>query len=130
VNFCNGLIYTTALPPGVLGTIDTALDLIPAMEKERRDLRNKADKLRSKIQDLGFDTGSSSTQIIPVIIGNERDTLNLSKWLKDNGILAITFRPPTVAEGKARIRLSLTVSHSNDQIDLLVDVLRQWSTKG
>lgn len=126
INFCNGLIYTTALPPATLGTIDAALELIPSMDRQRKDLHEKAKHLRSALKDAGFDTGTSTTQIIPVIIGDERKTLNLSKWLQDHHILAMTFRPPTVAQGQSRIRLSLSVSHTMEHMMLLIDLFKTW----
>ncbi|MDB9822738.1 8-amino-7-oxononanoate synthase [Deltaproteobacteria bacterium] len=126
INFCYGLIYSTALPPSVIGSIDAALELIPTMEKERRDLSFKSDFVRSSLNELGYDTGNSTTQIIPVIIGDERKTLELSKWLEDNGILAMTFRYPTVVQGEARIRLSLSALHTREHLELLVDLFRKW----
>ena len=130
VNFCNGIIYSTALPPSVIGSLDAALELIPTMDKERDDLINKADLFRLSLNDMGYDTGNSTTQIIPVIIGDEKETLRLSKWLEDNGILAMTFRYPTVAEGESRIRLSLSSLHTHEQLEKLVDLFRQWRKKG
>jgi len=126
VNFCNGLIYTTALPPSVLGTIDAALELIPGMESERKALMQKADYLRLKLNIMGFNTGNSSTQIIPVIIGDEKETLDLSEWLRNNHILAVTFRPPTVPKGESRIRLSLSASHTMEHIKVLIDLFKNW----
>lgn len=126
INFCNGLIYTTALPPEILGTIDAALELIPTMDKERKDLQQKADYLRLKLNTTGFNTGNSSTQIIPVIIGDEKEALDLSKWLQDNHILAMTFRPPTVKKGESRIRISLSVSHTMEHIKVLIDLFKTW----
>ncbi len=126
INFCYGLIYTTALPPSVLGSIDAALELIPAMDREREELLRKADHLRSSLNDLGYNTGNSTTQIIPVIIGEEKETLNLSRWLKDNGILATTFRPPTVGHGEARIRLALSVLHREEHLARLIDFFGKW----
>lgn len=126
VNFCNGLIYTTALPPAVLGAIDAALELIPAMEAERKALTQKADYLRLKLNITGFDTGNSSTHIVPVIIGDEKETLDLSNWLQDNNILAVTFRPPTVPKGESRIRISLSASHTMEHIKLLIDLFKSW----
>lgn len=126
VNFCNGLVYTTALPPTVLGTIDAALDLIPTMEEQRTALIQKADYLRLKLNAAGFNTGNSSTQIVPVIIGDEKETLDLADWLQTNNILAMTFRPPTVAQGASRIRLSLSISHTMEHIKLLIDLFKTW----
>jgi 8-amino-7-oxononanoate synthase len=126
INFCYGLIYSTALPPSVIGSMDAALQLIPTMDKERRDLFRKAALFRSSLNELGYDTGKSTTQIIPVIIGDERDTLELSKWLEDNDILAMTFRYPTVASGESRIRLSLSALHTQEHLEMVVDLFRKW----
>jgi 8-amino-7-oxononanoate synthase len=126
INFCYGLIYSTALPPSVIGSMDAALQLIPTMDKERRDLFRKAALFRSSLNELGYDTGKSTTQIIPVIIGDERDTLELSKWLEDNDILAMTFRYPTVAPGESRIRLSLSALHTQEHLEMVVDLFRRW----
>lgn len=130
INFCYGLIYTTALPPAALGAIDAALELIPSMDKERKDLQRKAEQLRLSLKEIGFNTGKSSTQIIPVIIGDERETLHLSRWLRDNRILAMTFRPPTVGEGESRIRLALSVLHTEKHLETLIDLFREWRDRG
>jgi 8-amino-7-oxononanoate synthase len=126
INFCYGLIYTTALPPSVLGAIDAAMDLIPAMDKEREELFRNADHLRVALHGLGFNTSTSTTHIIPVVIGDEDKTMALSRWLEKNGILAVTFRYPSVAVGDSRIRLTLSASHTRDHIELLIDLLRRW----
>ena len=126
VNFCNGLIYTTALPPSILGAMDAALELIPEMDRERKALQQKASHLRSSLKELGFDTGKSSTQIIPVILGDEKETLHLSEWLRNNDILAMTFRPPTVGEGEARIRLALSVLHREEHMERLIELFKKW----
>lgn len=126
VNFCYGLIYTTALPPAVLGAIDAALELIPSMDKEREELFRKADRLRKALHVLGFNTSTSSTHIVPLVIGDEEKTMSLSGWLEENGILAVTFRYPSVAVGDSRIRLIVSTSHKWEHIDLLIDLLRRW----
>jgi 8-amino-7-oxononanoate synthase len=126
INFCSGFIYTTALPPSVIGSIDAALELIPAMDQERRELHQKADLLRSSLHELGFYTGRSTTQIIPVIIGDEEETMALSRWLEENGILAMAFRPPTVREGESRIRVSLSALHREEHLERLIDLFKKW----
>ncbi|MBW1914043.1 MAG: 8-amino-7-oxononanoate synthase [Deltaproteobacteria bacterium] len=127
VNSCSGFIYTTALPPSVIGSIDAALELIPAMDKERQRLHKNADHLRSSLQGLGFSTGDSTTQIIPVIIGSEKETIAVSIFLEENGVLAMPIRPPTVGKGESRLRLSLSARHTQDHLDQLIELFIKWT---
>ncbi len=126
VNCCPGFIYSTALPPAIIGTIDAALDLIPQLSAERSRLQANADYLRKALQALGYDTGGSTTQIIPVLTYDEQATLALSAWLEENGIMAVAIRPPTVPLGQARIRLSLSASHTREQIENLIELFAAW----
>jgi 8-amino-7-oxononanoate synthase len=126
INFCNGFIYTTALPPGVIGAIDAAIEMIPQMDKEREGLMANSARLRKGLAGLGYDTGKSVTHIIPVIIGDEAEALRLSAWLLDNNVLLTTFRPPTVPEGGSRIRIAITAAHNEGHIDMLLDLFRRW----
>lgn len=127
INCCSGFIYSTALPPAVLGTIDAALDLIPSMDAERERLHQNAAFLRAGLKEQGWSTGNSTTQIVPVIIGDEASTLALSRFLESHGIFAPALRPPTVEAGKARIRFSLTSSHTREQVEFLLQPVSQWS---
>ena len=111
INCCSGFIYTTAIPPSVVGSIDAALDIIPTMDNERRDIKNKSGFLRSSLKSIGFSTGESTSHIIPVIMGDEECALNTAEYLEENGILAVAIRPPTVPEGKSRIRLAVSALH-------------------
>lgn len=126
VNFCTGFIYSTALPPAVIGAVDAALDLIPAMHQERMQLHEKACFLRDELHRAGYCTGSSASHIIPVIIGRTDQTMALSAFLEENGILATGIREPTVPSSMARIRLSLSASHTWDDIRRLLSVLANW----
>ncbi len=125
VNCCSGFVYTTALPPSTLGAIDAALDLVPAMDKARRKLRDSAQFLRNALQQSGYDTGQSSTQIIPVILGDEDSTMAMSQKLETAGFLVTPIRPPTVPEGESRIRIALSAAHTRDQIEAMVEVFRR-----
>lgn len=129
VNFCPGFIYTTSLPPSILGALSASLDLIPGMDVERKKLLKKIHSTRSALNQMGFDTGASDSQIIPIIIGDEEETLKLSKFLFESGIWASAIRPPTVDSGKSRIRLTITAKHSQKDIDKLLDLLKQWKAK-
>jgi len=126
VNFCPGFIYTTALPPPVIGALDAALELMPKMESERAAYRSRVKRVTDGLASLGLDTGATSTQIIPVMVGDERQTLELSEFLEDRGILATAIRPPTVAEESSRIRLTITAGHTEDHIDRLLNAFGDW----
>ena len=122
INRCSGFIYTTALPPAVLGAIDAALDLIPQMDGEREQLHANSEFVRSSLHELGYNTGDSTSQIIPIIMGEETEALKMSNHLEEKGILALAIRPPTVPLGQSRIRLSLSALHTKQHIERLLDV--------
>ncbi len=124
VNRASGVIHTTALPPPVLGAMDAALDLTPAMDAERDRLHAWAGRLRTALAGLGIDHGPSTTQIVPAIVGSERAALELSARLRAQGILAVAIRPPTVPPGTSRLRLALSAAHSHDDIGRLIGALR------
>ena len=90
-----------------------------------KKLQKKAEFLRQGLHNLGYKTGGSTTQIIPVIIGNEAETLILSDQLDKAGFLAIAIRPPTVPKGQSRIRLSLSTCHTQKQIEDLNSIFRK-----
>lgn len=123
INRCAGFIYSTALPPSVFGALDSALDLIPAMEAERAKVRDQAEIFRSAAKANGFSTAASDTQIVPLLIGGNDATLAAQARLEEQGLLAIAIRPPTVPEGEARLRLSFSAVHSDADIARLVDSL-------
>lgn len=123
---CAGIIYSTALPPSVVGAIDGALETIPNLEKERKTLHAYAASLRSALHHLGFDIGTSTTHIIPIIMKTEKSTLALAEWLEQHGILAIAIRPPTVPEGNSCVRLSLSSMHTQQHLDQLLNALQRW----
>ena len=123
INRCSGLIYSTALPPTVLGAIDAALDLLPSLELERTRVADLALRFRLGARALGFDTGASTTQIVPLIAGSNHAALTLSQRLREAGFFATAIRPPTVPAGTARLRLAFTAAHREADIDALLDAL-------
>jgi 8-amino-7-oxononanoate synthase len=121
VNRASGLIYATALPPATLGAIDAAIDLVPQMGPQRARLRAMADKMRAAFHHAGLDTGGSTTQIIPVIVGDETRTLAIQATLEAEGLLGVAIRPPTVPTGTSRIRFTLSAAHSDEDVERLID---------
>jgi 8-amino-7-oxononanoate synthase len=123
VNRCSGLIYSTALPPPVLGAVDAALDLLPSLDAERAHVATLAERLRRGARSLGIDTGASATQIVPLVAGDNHAALSLGKVLRESGVFATAIRPPTVPVGTARVRLAVTAAHTEADVDALLTVL-------
>ncbi|HKX77801.1 MAG TPA: 8-amino-7-oxononanoate synthase [Novosphingobium sp.] len=130
VNTCSSFIFSTSPPPGMLGAIDAALDLVPGMEAERTKLAALGDRLRAGLRDAGYDTGNSSTQIVPAMVGPADRALALSVFLADRGMLAAAIRPPTVPAGTSRLRIALRSTHAGEDIDTLVAAIREFPQAG
>jgi len=123
VNCCSGFIFTTALPPPVLGAVDAALDLLPGMDAERARVAAHAQRLREGLAALGVSTLGSTTQIVPAVIGAEAATLAAAARLDAAGFLAVAIRPPTVAPGSSRLRLAINSTLTTPDIDRLLAAL-------
>jgi len=127
INVATGFIYSTALPPAVLGAVDAALDIVPEMDGARKTLSDNSQMVRTRLRDLGWDTGRSASQIIPVVVGSEKRAMALSSFLLENGILGVAIRPPSVPEGQSRIRISLCAGHTREQIDRMLDAFARFA---
>jgi 8-amino-7-oxononanoate synthase len=123
INRCSGVIYSTALPPPVLGAIDAALDLLPGLDEERNYVARLAERFRAGANAVGLDTGASTTQIVPVILGSPEAAMAMSERLKRAGLWASPIRPPTVPAGTARLRVAFTAAHEESDIDRLLQTL-------
>lgn len=126
VNRCTGLIYSTALPPPVLGAIDASLDLLPELDGARDHVAGLARRFRAEALRRGYDTGASETQIVPVITGEGGAALALSAHLAANGIWATPIRPPTVPQGAARLRLAFSAGHRDGDLEALLSALETY----
>jgi 8-amino-7-oxononanoate synthase len=115
-NRARSFIYSTALPPPVLGAIGAALQLVVQEPVRRRYLLAEAKAFREALTQAGFDLLGSETQIVPVLVGENALTLELAARLRERGLLAVAFRPPTVTPGRARVRFSLSAAHSREDL--------------
>jgi len=120
---CGGMIYSTALPPSVLGSIEAALDLLPQMHDARFYLASQAKRVRQTLMQQGWNIGTSTTHIIPLLLGGEESATSLAQELEHKGILAPAIRPPTVPAASSRLRLSLSAVHDISAIDHLLTIL-------
>ena len=123
LNRCQGFIYSTALSPAVIGAIHQAWDLLPQMNQAREALMELAHYTRTQLKAHGFDTGQSRSHIIPIIIGDEAQTMQLYKQLKAQNVYTAAIRPPTVPAHTSRLRISLQANHKKSMVDRLVDWL-------
>ncbi len=116
-------IYTTALPPAVIGANLAALRHVAAHPDLGTRLLAMAWDFRERVQALGFSTEPSSTQIVPVVFGGNAETLAAKEFLMRRGVYAPAIRPPTVPSGTARLRLSLRADLTAQDLDLAVNAL-------
>ena len=129
VNRARSFIYTTSLPPAVIGSALGAIKMLLSNPQLGTKLLDNASMFRKKLQDAGLDTANSESQIIPIIVGDTTKTLSFSNRLKDRGILAIAIRPPSVPKDTSRLRISVTLGHSRELLeetaDIIIDCARQ-----
>ncbi|WP_245832290.1 8-amino-7-oxononanoate synthase [Oceanospirillum sanctuarii] len=123
IQFARPYIYTTAIPPAVAAATRTSLQLVQ-QEPERREHLNKLiAQFRSGAQQVGLALMDSPTAIQPILIGDDAETLSWSRELENAGLLVTAIRPPTVPKGSARLRVTLSASHTADQVDRLLATL-------
>jgi len=116
-NRARSFIYSTALPPPVLGAIRAALQVVREEPERRLNLLQNAAAFRRELQTAGFDTLGSETQIVPALVGKNEPTLKFAAALRDRGLMAVALRPPTVPPGKARVRFSLSAAHRPEDLE-------------
>lgn len=119
-NRARTLIYSTGLPPACVGAAIAALDLI---EREPSYAAEPVRKAKAFTQRAGLPDAQSP--IVPIVIGDEEIALRKSRLLEDEGFLAVAIRPPTVKPGTARLRLTFTAQHPDDQVERLADFVRE-----
>jgi 7-keto-8-aminopelargonate synthetase-like enzyme len=122
-NQARSFIYSTALPPPVLGAIQAALKIVREEPERRVGLLEKSAKFRQSLQDAGFDTLGSETQIIPALVGKNEPTLEFAAALRQQGLMAVALRPPTVPPGKARVRFSLSAAHEEADLNRALETI-------
>jgi 8-amino-7-oxononanoate synthase len=118
-NRARTLIYSTGLPPASVAAAIAALDLI---EREPAYAALPVQKAKAFTRRAGLPDAQSP--IVPVVIGDEQAALAASRVLEDKGYLVIAIRPPTVPAGTARLRLTFTAQHPDDDIGRLADIVR------
>jgi 8-amino-7-oxononanoate synthase len=117
INRARSFIYSTALPPPVLAAALAALHIVKNEPERRRRLWNNAVFLGQGLSRLGYRLGETQSPILPVLIGDEGTTMALTAALLKRGVFAHGIRPPTVPEGTARLRVTPTAAHTEDELE-------------
>ncbi|MFH1782991.1 MAG: 8-amino-7-oxononanoate synthase [Candidatus Omnitrophota bacterium] len=129
-NKARSFIYSTSLPPSVIGGNLAAIDIIERDSSLKDKLWENVSRLRSGLEGLGLDLMGSETQIIPVRTKDEASTMKLAELLLERGVFAPGIRPPTVPKNKCRIRTSLMATHTDEHIDRVINTFRSLKDEG
>ena len=129
INKCPSFIYSTSLPFSLLASIYSGIKIIPKLKNERKKLIKNSYLLRTMLNKEGFNIGNSQTNIIPIIIGNSKKALIISKKLEKKGFYVVPIRPPSVPPNSSRLRISITSSHSQNNIKKLFKFLKMFKNE-
>jgi len=116
-------IYSTALPVPVVAAASTALDVLIEDPHPKEHLHQLMKHFHSGLGDIGLDLPAPVSAIFPIIIGDARRTVDISRMLEAEGVFVSAIRPPTVPRNTSRLRITLTAAHTLNQVDHLLEVL-------
>lgn len=115
-NRARSFVFTTALPPAVLGCVQAAIRMVERESWRREEVLAKAAWVRAELGRRGFNSLTSESQIIPIMVGDNATTLEFSRRLTEANIWAVAVRPPTVPPRAARLRLTVLATHSREDL--------------
>jgi 8-amino-7-oxononanoate synthase len=124
VNHARPYIFSTALAPPAAAAARAALAVVREEPERRGRLLALAERLREGLREVGHDVGEAQCHIVPLIVGNAREAVALSARLEGHGLLVPAIRPPSVPDGTARLRISLTAGHTEADVERLLAALR------
>lgn len=122
INRMRTFIFTTALPPIQLEWSFFVLNQMINMKEERMWLRKSSQKVKEALEEKGF-TSTSSSHILPVVIGDSKETILKAGEMQRKGFYMLPVRPPTVPEGISRLRISLTAGITSAELNQLIQNL-------
>ena len=124
VNTSRSFIFSTALSPADIGAALAALQVLETDASVLGRLQENVNYMADQLISMGIDA-TNETPIFPILIGSNEDTLAVSDYLYESGIIGTAIRPPTVPIGESRIRLTVTASHDKEQIDYVCQSLHK-----
>jgi len=129
VNRARTLIFSTAPPPPAVAGALAALDLVEAQPQRVERLQANADALRDELAREGFEVAGSTTQIVPLIVGDPDLAMAVCEAALERGVFASAIRPPTVPAGTSRLRLAVMASHTKEELRDAARVLGRAALK-
>ena len=124
VNTSRSFIFSTALSPADIGAALAALQVLETDRSVLGRLQENVNYMADQLTSLGINA-TNETPIFPILIGRSDDTLAVSDYLYESGIIGTAIRPPTVPIGESRIRLTVTAAHNKEQIDYVCHTLHK-----
>ena len=124
INRCRPFMYTTSPPPPLVAMSKAALKVMREEGWRRERLWENTRRLREGLRELGFRV-RGETPIVPVLIGDNRLVMEASRRLLELGVFVQGIRPPTVPEGASRLRVSVSASHGDEEIEEALEAFRQ-----
>jgi 8-amino-7-oxononanoate synthase len=115
-------MFSAAMPPSAVATVSACLDVIASDNTIHERLWENVNYMRKGFKSLGFYTYNSETPIIPIFIGDEMKSLQVTNYLKENGVFATPVLPPAVPKGESLIRTSYMASHRKDELTKVLEV--------
>jgi 8-amino-7-oxononanoate synthase len=126
INHARTFIFSTAMPPFMAEQIRAALRLAAAMDNERAELLSRSRDFAKSLQHDGWETLGTTTQIVPAVIGANDAAVAAAEFLRRAGFAVRAIRPPTVPQGSARLRFSVTHKISSAELEKLAAALSTW----
>lgn len=128
INFARDYVYSTHLPPAQAYAVSAAIAWVRQADEERAHLQSLIRQFRNGVAELGLTVGDSETAIQPVVIGDADKAVAVANRLRARGLWVTAIRPPTVPQGTARLRITLTAAHQSSDISLLLHALKECVT--
>ena len=122
-------LFSNALMPAIVSGTLKALELVENANEERKQLIAMSDYWKNGLVSLGFDVKEGSTPIIPIMLYESKVTQEFSKRLFENGVYAVGFFYPVVAEGEARIRTQISALHTKNQLEQALKIFQKVKSK-
>ena len=119
------MIFSASLPPSLVASVSTALDIIEEQPELRARLWKNTQKMLRGFKGLGFDTGTSETPVIPIIIKDTLKTYQMTKLLFDHGVFVNPVVSPAVPPGRELLRTSYMATHTEEQLDRVLEAFQK-----